>query len=36
MPFQGDEILIDLICGRDTDHGHWRGWFRVVIRADAL
>ncbi|SFP07895.1 MULTISPECIES: hypothetical protein [Actinomadura] len=35
MPFQDDDILIDLVCGPGDD-GHWRGWFGVRVRADAL
>ncbi|TDB80852.1 hypothetical protein E1264_33485 [Actinomadura sp. KC216] len=36
MPFQGDEIRIDLACGRDAVSRRWRGWFTVRIKAEAL
>ena len=29
------DVRFDLACGRDPD-GRWRGWFRVMIRAEAL
>jgi hypothetical protein len=35
MPFHGDDVWIDLACGRDSD-GRGRGWFTVRINADAL
>lgn len=35
MPFALDEVRYDLSCGVGSD-GHWRGWFTVRVRADAL
>lgn len=35
MPFAPEEIQVDLACGIGPD-GHWRGWFDVRVRGDAL
>ncbi|MFG2989528.1 hypothetical protein ACGFZK_09620 [Streptomyces sp. NPDC048257] len=35
MPFDLDEIHIDLACGIGPD-GHWHGWFAIRVHADAL
>lgn len=35
MPFHDGEVQWDLACGRRPD-GHWRGFFTVRVRAEAL
>ncbi|MGW7093301.1 hypothetical protein [Streptomyces sp. NPDC054874] len=35
MPFAGNLVRIDLLCGVGAD-GHWRGQYVVRVRADAL
>jgi hypothetical protein len=35
FPFTGDDIRIDVMCGRYAD-GRPRGWFRILIRPSAL
>jgi len=35
MPFEIDEIRVDLACGLAAD-GQWHGWFSVRIRPEAL
>jgi hypothetical protein len=35
MPFEAAEVRWDLACGRYPD-GHWHGWFRIYLDADAL
>ncbi|WP_328875955.1 hypothetical protein OHT76_41010 [Streptomyces sp. NBC_00287] len=35
MPFRPDEIQWGLACGVGPE-GHWRGWFDVSVRGDAL
>lgn len=35
MPFAGDLVCFDLLCGVGAD-GHWRGQYVVRVHADAL
>ncbi|MGW6290193.1 hypothetical protein [Streptomyces sp. NPDC055107] len=35
MPFAGNLVRFDLLCGADAD-GHWRGRYVVHVHADAL
>ena len=35
MPLAGEEIRVDLVCGRGDD-GHWWGWHRIAVDAEAL
>ena len=35
MPFDVDDISVDLACGIGSD-GHWHGWFDIHIQAEAL
>ena len=35
MPFRADDVGFDLACAPGPD-GHWRGWYDVHVRAEAL
>jgi hypothetical protein len=35
MPFPPDDTLCHLSCGIGDD-GHWHGWHRIQVKADAL
>nr|WP_042421951.1 hypothetical protein [Streptacidiphilus anmyonensis] len=35
MPFEPDDVRINLMCGKGAD-GHWFGCFSVCVRGDAL
>jgi len=35
MPLSANDVRVDLVCGKDPG-GHWRGWYRILVEANAL